>query len=241
VSVPFTVDDRAESTMTELFLVRHGQASFGSADYDRLSPLGVQQSVWLGEYFAQRGIRFDRIATGSQRRHRQTAQGILEGMSHAAEIDTLPGLDEYDFAALYRASTSPQDEARERPAHPTAQDKRDFYRQLRRALRLWADGHLDEKMSETWQHFQQRVRAALHDAVSTPAKCVLLVTSGGPMGVTAQYALDAPDQAAIDLSMQVRNACFCQYFAVEQSLRLATFNLVPHLDQPDRIEAITYA
>ena len=28
-----------------LYLVRHGQASFGEADYDRLSPLGHRQCV----------------------------------------------------------------------------------------------------------------------------------------------------------------------------------------------------
>ena len=36
-----------------LYLVRHGQASFGADDYDQLSDLGHKQSVRLGEYFAQ--------------------------------------------------------------------------------------------------------------------------------------------------------------------------------------------
>ena len=44
--------------MAELVLVRHGQASFGAADYDKLSDLGWRQSRWLGEYFAERGITF---------------------------------------------------------------------------------------------------------------------------------------------------------------------------------------
>ncbi len=34
--------------MGTLYLVRHGQASFGSDDYDRLSPLGQRQSQRLG-------------------------------------------------------------------------------------------------------------------------------------------------------------------------------------------------
>jgi broad specificity phosphatase PhoE len=38
--------------MGNLYLVRHGQASFGAADYDQLSELGQRQSVRLGEYFA---------------------------------------------------------------------------------------------------------------------------------------------------------------------------------------------
>ena len=44
--------------MALIELVRHAQASFGSAHYDRLSELGRQQSRWLGAYFAARGLVF---------------------------------------------------------------------------------------------------------------------------------------------------------------------------------------
>jgi len=50
--------------VAELYLVRHAQASFHSADYDCLSALGERQSRWLGEYFASRDIRFDVLVTG---------------------------------------------------------------------------------------------------------------------------------------------------------------------------------
>ena len=48
--------------MGTLYLVRHGQASFGAADYDQLSELGRRQSVRLGEYFANKGLTFDAAA-----------------------------------------------------------------------------------------------------------------------------------------------------------------------------------
>ena len=38
--------------MPEFFLVRHGQASFGADNYDKLSALGHRQARWLGGYFA---------------------------------------------------------------------------------------------------------------------------------------------------------------------------------------------
>ena len=59
--------------MAEIYLVRHGQASFNSDNYDRLSDLGRQQSELLGHYFADRNISFDQIFTGTQLRHSQTA------------------------------------------------------------------------------------------------------------------------------------------------------------------------
>ena len=42
--------------MSMLHLVRHGQASFGADDYDKLSELGWQQSRRLGEYWRSKQI-----------------------------------------------------------------------------------------------------------------------------------------------------------------------------------------
>ena len=42
--------------MSTILLVRHGQASFGAADYDNLSPTGHEQSRVLGAALAARGI-----------------------------------------------------------------------------------------------------------------------------------------------------------------------------------------
>jgi broad specificity phosphatase PhoE len=48
--------------MGTLYLVRHGQASFGADDYDQLSALGRRQSVRLGEYLRGKGHAFRRRA-----------------------------------------------------------------------------------------------------------------------------------------------------------------------------------
>ena len=103
--------------MALLFLVRHGQASFGTADYDRLSELGRQQSRWLGEYFGERAVRFKRVVAGTLRRQQDTASEILAGMQMAntaevragAPIETHAGLDEYNGEALYRVHTGGRD------------------------------------------------------------------------------------------------------------------------------------
>ncbi len=70
--------------MGTLYLVRHGQASFGAQDYDQLSELGKKQSVRLGEYWRERGLAFDAVLTGTLRRHAQTWAGIAEGLGIAA-------------------------------------------------------------------------------------------------------------------------------------------------------------
>ena len=62
--------------MGTLYLVRHGQASFGADDYDQLSPLGLQQAQRLGAHWLAHGQRFDTVLMGTLRRHAQTLDGI---------------------------------------------------------------------------------------------------------------------------------------------------------------------
>jgi broad specificity phosphatase PhoE len=63
-----------------LYLVRHGQASFGADDYDQLSALGHKQALRLGEYFRLKGVTFNTAITGTLKRQTQTLAGICEGM-----------------------------------------------------------------------------------------------------------------------------------------------------------------
>eukprot|EP01041_Mallomonas_annulata_P017263 gene17263-35647_t len=86
--------------MGTLYLVRHGQASFGAADYDQLSPMGEQQSVRLGEYFKHKGLVFDHVLSGTLRRHQQTLASINRGMDTELAALAWPGLNEYDSHAL---------------------------------------------------------------------------------------------------------------------------------------------
>ena len=99
--------------MGQLYLVRHGQASFGADDYDQLSDLGQRQSRRLGEYFRAKGLVFDAVIMGSLKRHAQTWQGIRDGIGGTPEPLVWPGLNEYDSEAVIHA------------IHPTPLDKPD--------------------------------------------------------------------------------------------------------------------
>ena len=84
--------------MGTLYLVRHGQASFGADDYDNLCDLGARQSRRLGEYFAGNGLHFDAAIHGTLRRHLQTFDGIRDGLGRPLQALAWPGLNEYDSA-----------------------------------------------------------------------------------------------------------------------------------------------
>jgi phosphohistidine phosphatase SixA len=102
-----------DSLMSErkIYLVRHGQASLGAADYDNLSERGEQQALRLGEYFASRGITFDAAYGGTLKRHAQTYNGITRGMNASQAMPDMAlraGLNEYDSEAVIGAICTPE-------------------------------------------------------------------------------------------------------------------------------------
>ena len=75
--------------MGALYLVRHGQASFGAADYDQLSELGARQCRRLGEHWQRRGMRFDAAFSGTLRRQRQSLAAIGEALTAHTKLKGL--------------------------------------------------------------------------------------------------------------------------------------------------------
>ncbi len=220
--------------MAELVLVRHGQASFGSDDYDKLSELGWRQSRWLGEYFAGRGAAFDRVIVGSMRRHAETLTGIGEGIGGALGAVVDARLDEYDSHALLRAhlGTKPL---------PTGDDRRAHFRVLREAMYGWTDGTLTGFAHEPFPEFRGRVLAALAAARAGAAKRVLIVSSGGPISTILADVLGMPLRGVVDLNLQTRNTGISELQAGASRIHCVSFNNVPHLDRPDRAGALTYS
>ncbi|MGU7771797.1 histidine phosphatase family protein [Burkholderia sp. MR1-5-21] len=223
--------------MAELYLVRHGQASFGTENYDRLSAPGEQQAVWLGEYFARQDITFDRVICGTQNRHAQTVDAILRGMGRAdVRYDRHPGLNEYDFDALFAAAAGEHPEV----ARLAAGTMKEHFRALRQVLHLWSEDRLSGAVPETWAQFQQRVADARAAIRQSGAQRVLAVSSGGPIAVTVQQVLAAPASSAIALNLQIRNSSISQYFFNADAFHLASFNGIPHLEDPERRAFRTY-
>lgn len=223
--------------MAELYLVRHGQASFGADNYDELSPSGYTQSRWLGEYFAHSKLAFDRVVVGTMRRHEQTADAILAAMRGSqVEVVQNAGLNEYDFHALFSALGEDGF-----PSGSSAESsKKDFYKRLKKALQLWSEDRLPGRVPETWRQFQARVEHARLAIQRAGGRRVLVVSSGGPIAVFAQQILQAPSAAAIALNLQIRNSSVCQYVFNDTAMSLVSFNSLPHLDPIERHEFVTY-
>jgi len=220
--------------MAEIILVRHGQASFGADDYDKLSELGWRQSRWLGEYFAERGAAFDRVVRGSLRRHAETLAGIEQGLGRALAADEDTRLNEYQADVLLRAHTGREEFQKEG-------DRREHFRVLREALYAWAEGSLALDAPYRFDTFRDGVLEALAAIRAGSARRVLVVSSGGPISTVLAKTLGMPWRGVVDLNLQTRNTGVTELQSGASRIHCVSFNNVPHLDRPDRQTALTYS
>jgi broad specificity phosphatase PhoE len=231
--------------MGSLFLVRHGQASFGAADYDQLSPLGERQCEALGAHWAERGRRFDAVLTGTLKRHRQSLDAIVRGHAAAGGVPAgdwpaprvWPGLDEYDPVALVKAiHPLPLEHPRDDEAV-----KRHF-RLLREGLLAWMAGRTAPEGLGSHTDFVAGVRGALDHVRTHHADAdVLVVSSGGPISHAAGLVLDAPASGVVELNLRIRNSAVAEFAVSSRRVSLVTWNTLPHLDHADRTGWITHA
>lgn len=217
--------------MATIYLVRHGQASFGSADYDQLSPQGRRQCEILGEHLRSCSRLPRAIYIGSQRRHWQSAVAIL-GETAGDALERLSGFNEYDFHALMHNHL----QGNTPPSEPRA-----FYRMLRGVLGFWADAKLDG--AETWVAFKQRVREAALTATERARRDgdVLIVSSGGAISAWVADILQLPPQLWIELNLQMRNSAITELQVGRRAVRLGSFNSVPHLERTEYQHLISYS
>jgi broad specificity phosphatase PhoE len=222
--------------MGTLYLVRHGQASFGADDYDVLSPLGHQQAVRLGEYFKTKGVQFDAAMTGTLQRQVTTFEGICKGMASPLEALQWQGLNEYDSHAVI-AAVHP--EKLEKPGTP--EQYRHHFRLLKDGLTQWMNDVVSPHGMPTYREFVRGITSALDHVRKTHEGNVLLVSSGGPISTAVGHILGCSPEATIELNLRIRNASVTEFAFTPKRHMLVTYNTLPHLDAPEYKDWVTYA
>ena len=222
--------------MGNLYLVRHGQASFGAADYDNLSELGHRQSVRLGEYFAHKGQQFEAVMVGTLRRHAQTWAGIAKGAGLAHEALEWPGLNEYDSAAVVQAiHPAPL------PKADTPEMYRHHFRLLRDGLTQWMNGVVSPQGMPNYPDFVEGVTSALDHVRQRHTGNVLIVSSGGPISTAVGHVLGTTPETTIELNLRIRNSSVTEFAYTPKRHMLVTYNTLPHLDDAPYADWVTYS
>jgi broad specificity phosphatase PhoE len=223
--------------MSELFLIRHGQASFGAADYDQLSELGYRQARWLGEYFREREIVPQHVVTGSLQRHRQTLEAIAEGLQAPLPSTVDAGWNECEFQALVDAFAA---QYPEQGRYDKAQPKT-YYKVMKLAMLAWAEQRLDGALPESWPQFQARVAAALRNVQSNAQhRTVFAISSSGAIAAALMQIMGFGANTHVDLYLQAKNTAISHFFFNADTIKVSGFNYAPHLDQPARRDSVSF-
>ncbi len=223
--------------MGTLYLVRHGQASFGADDYDQLSELGRRQSLRLGEYLAAQGHQLRRRADRHAAPPRADLGRHRRGRSAGSASPCFgPGLNEYDSHAVIEA------------VHPLPLEKPDtpelyrhHFRLLRDGLAQWMAGVVSPKGMPDYVDFVRGITSALDHVRQHYTGNVLLVSSGGPIATAVGHILGTPAETTIELNMRIRNSALTEFAFNPKRHMLLTYNTLPHLDHADYKDWVSYA
>lgn len=228
--------------MATLYLVRHGQASFGADNYDQLSALGYRQSQRLGAYFAAHGLQFEAALRGSLARHAQTLEAIEQGMQDQglvapapAQAQVWPQLNEYDSLAVLRAVyDGPLEKA------DTPEKYREHFRLLRKGLTAWSQGRVQPEGMPSYQDFKAGIHEALAHVQRHYRGPVLLVSSGGPISLVIADLMGASPEAGIELNFRMRNSAVSELDYNPKRHTVVSFNTLPHLASPEGAAMVTF-
>lgn len=216
--------------MSELLVIRHGQASFGQKNYDVLSDLGHQQAAAVGALLREIDWVPDRLITGTLTRQKET----LASMGLEADREEHAGFNEYDFNDLLNARFKGD------VPDLVKGDRKTHFRALRETVFEWQDAGFDGA-SETYQEFAARVEAARAFATDTKAKRVLVISSGGVIGQLTSVALGASNRQMMNLNLQVKNTSMTRFMFSGSAFSLHEFNATPHFMTPTGAALLSYS
>jgi broad specificity phosphatase PhoE len=215
--------------LTEIILVRHGQANSQATDeesYDRLSDLGRQQARWLGEHLRATNPEFDRVITGTLNRQVDTARE----MGYDIDIQD-KRFDELHYFSIAHALHAEH-------AIPLPTTESDYAHHLPQLLDHW-ERDVIEAAPERFAQFHSRVGTCLEELCQMEGR-ILVVTSGGVIGMVLRHALGLKNESTARVMLQILNSSVHRLEYIHDQLMLGSFNATPHLDQPARTHARTF-
>lgn len=225
--------------MGAIYLIRHGQASFGAANYDQLSEVGHQQGRTLGAALKDRVTRVDAVVTGTLQRHQATAVSCQEAMGLTLTPQVHAGFNEFDHEeVIERAEPRYADKlAMMADMSATGSPRRAFQQFFEKAVQRWMSGQHEADYRETWSAFQRRCHAALDDVIQQSQQhpssgTTLVFTSGGFIAIACQRLLGIPDAHAFTLNWTLVNGGVTKLVVGQQGPRLVSINEHAHFEGP---------
>ena len=202
----------------------------------------------LGEYWAGLNLCFDRVYSGPRVRQRDTARIAGEAYKAAGlawpEPTVLQEFDEFQAEAVIERSLpelieTDADIRTMNLAFKAAQTRPEQFKTFQAMFEViigrWADGMLPLDGIEPWEMFCSRVQHGLAELCANEGngQQIAIFSSGGPVGVAMQRALDLSTKSTLKTAWMVRNCSFSEFLFSPGRFTLSTYNAVPHFTDPE--------
>ncbi len=228
-----SASEAAPGSSPRLVLVRHGQASLGAQDYDRLSELGQRQAEHTGRRLASVLATQPGFWTGTHKRHHQTAAALAPN----AVPRGVPALDEFSTFGLVRAAVTEADRlGLQRPQDAVLTDPRNHLQRLLdwfpEVLGFWQDGRLAAPDIVPWADFQQRVMSPVDVWCETlrAGRSVVVISSAGVISTLLAELSGRDLTYQRQLAVTLYNASVSELHLTADGWRVNAINCIEHLD-----------
>ena len=216
--------------MTTIYLIRHGQASFGAESYDKLSPNGELQAKLLGRYFDEILKEAPYVVAGSMQRHQQTAQLALAECFPESEPVTDSAWNEFNHQQVF-AQYEPrfnQPELLKEDVSQHANPRAYLSKIFEGAIERWTGGDYHHEYEESWPDFKQRVETALQqlcdDLAEKKPRYAVVFTSGGVISVAAGKILGLSPNKTFALNWAITHTSMTTLRLVGNQPQLLSLN-----------------
>lgn len=215
--------------MATIYLIRHGQASFGTDDYDRLSELGSRQAQVLGEYLRDCGIVFDAVYSGDLLRQRETARLALASQQVSVDhhIDSrfneVRNDEQVQYLVPEVARTNP---AIEELVERGLSSSKDYQKVIDAVFNHWVSPDCDEPRIQSWNDYSGSVRQAVQDLIEQQGggRTVGIFTSGGTIATIVAQVLGLSGEHTYKFYEPIFNCSISQLFYSSSRVSLSYFN-----------------
>lgn len=223
--------------MPTILLIRHGHASYGTGDYDRLSPRGCEQARTTADELTRRGLTVVRVLSGSLRRQQDTAAPAAAALALPVSVD--PRFNEYDMDQILAAHGATGVRTSVAPGGEQVSSA-EFQRLLERGMISWIKAGDGSPCAESWPRFDARVTAALSDLASSlrSGSTGVVFTSAGVIAALCRGILRLPAEAVIPLNRVSVNAGITKLACGRSGISFVSFNEHAHLEY-DGSELVT--
>lgn len=231
--------------MGNIYLIRHGQASFGADDYDVLSPAGIRQSEVLGQHLKAMGMRFGRCISGSLLRQQDTGRHCLGQLDQPPALETDEAFNELDAESIIRhflpqlLRVEPQalEVLRNGPRY-----RKEFQRLFSMVIGYWLDDEEGKPDLQSWPEFLEQVSGGLRRIMqqAEPSQDIAVFTSGGTITALLHLVTGLDARQAFALNWQIVNTSMHQLKFRPDEVTLASFNGYSHLQLLRDPALITY-